>query len=147
MEEHMKSKAICTGIILALAAGSAALTFSHPQDPDQDDVRGAFLTTRPKTAVKPANTSTARPSRRRPKSNSTGNGSSSSSSSNTNSGTTGNSGSNTAATGSAQRIGLGLTLFMRDSTGLAVRVDPTREFHSGDRVRVLLETNADGHLY
>ena len=36
---------------------------------------------------------------------------------------------------------------MRDSTGLAVRVDPTNEFHSGDRVRVLLETNADGHLY
>ncbi|HXM34649.1 MAG TPA: DUF4384 domain-containing protein, partial [Pyrinomonadaceae bacterium] len=46
-----------------------------------------------------------------------------------------------------QKIGLGLTLFMRDSNGLAVRVDPTHEFHKGDRVRVLLETNSDGHLY
>ena len=36
---------------------------------------------------------------------------------------------------------------MRDSTGLAVRTDPTREFHKGDHVRVLLETNADGYLY
>ena len=142
----MRSKAICTGIILALAAGSAALTFSHPQDPDQDDVRGAFLTSRPKTAAKPASTSTARPSRRRPRSNSNGDGTSSSSS-NSNRGTTGTAGTSTTATGSAQRIGLGLTLFMRDSTGLAVRVDPTSEFHSGDRVRVLLETNADGHLY
>ena len=36
---------------------------------------------------------------------------------------------------------------MRDSNGLAVRVDPNHEFQTGDRVRVLLETNADGHLY
>jgi len=48
---------------------------------------------------------------------------------------------------SRQRLGLGLTLFMRDSNGLAVRVDPNHEFHKGDRVRVLLETNSDGHLY
>lgn len=44
-------------------------------------------------------------------------------------------------------MGLGLTLFMRDSTGLAVRTDPSRDFHKGDHVRVLLETNADGYLY
>jgi hypothetical protein len=48
---------------------------------------------------------------------------------------------------SRQRLGLGLTLFTRDSNGLAVRVDPHHEFHKGDRVRVLLETNADGYLY
>ena len=47
----------------------------------------------------------------------------------------------------AQRIGLGLTLFMRDSNGLSLRVDPSREFRKGDHVRVLLETNADGYLY
>jgi hypothetical protein len=40
-----------------------------------------------------------------------------------------------------------MTLFMRDSNGLAVRVDPNHEFTKGDRVRVLLETNADGLLY
>ena len=47
----------------------------------------------------------------------------------------------------APRIGLGLTLFMRDSNGLAVRTDPDHVFHKGDRVRVLLETNTDGYLY
>jgi len=44
-------------------------------------------------------------------------------------------------------MGLGVTLFMRDSNGLAVRVDPEHTFQKGDRVRVLLETNADGYLY
>jgi hypothetical protein len=38
-------------------------------------------------------------------------------------------------------------LFSRDSNGLALRVDPNRIFHKGDRVRVLLETNSDGYLY
>jgi len=36
---------------------------------------------------------------------------------------------------------------MRDSNGLAVRVDPEHVFRKGDRVRVLLETNTDGYLY
>jgi len=36
---------------------------------------------------------------------------------------------------------------MRDANGLAVRADPSRTFHKGDRVRVLLETNTDGYLY
>jgi hypothetical protein len=44
-------------------------------------------------------------------------------------------------------MGLGVTLFMRDSNGLAVRVDPEHVFRKGDRVRILLETNADGYLY
>ena len=45
------------------------------------------------------------------------------------------------------RLGIGLTLFSRDSNGLAVRVDPDRVFQKGDRVRLLLETNSDGYLY
>jgi hypothetical protein len=36
---------------------------------------------------------------------------------------------------------------MRDSNGLAVRADPSRTFRKGERVRVLVETNADGYLY
>jgi len=36
---------------------------------------------------------------------------------------------------------------MRDSNGLAVRVDPDHVFQKGDRVRVVLETNTDGYLY
>jgi Domain of unknown function (DUF4384) len=111
---------------------------------EQDtDVRGAFLTTRPKASQKSGmGAATSKPNRRRPKSTpkppdkvekpsvadeKTGDG------------------------GSAKirtpKIGLGLTLFARDSNGLAVRVDPTRTFHTGDRVRALLETNADGYLY
>jgi hypothetical protein len=42
---------------------------------------------------------------------------------------------------------MGITLFMRDANGLAVRTDPTRVFRSGDRLRILLETNTEGYLY
>jgi Domain of unknown function (DUF4384) len=111
-----------------------------------DDVRGAFLTTRPKD--KPATSSTAtKPNRRSPKKPVTPNKPP------VNDPNHGHSGSSTTTTSgssrpvNAQRLGLGLTLFMRDSNGLAVRVDPERVFHKGDRVRVLLETNTDGYLY
>jgi hypothetical protein len=38
-------------------------------------------------------------------------------------------------------------MFMRDVNGRAVRIDPTREFHNGDRIRIALEPNIDGYLY
>jgi Domain of unknown function (DUF4384) len=114
---------------------------------DGDDVRGAFMTSRPKD--KPANTggTTARPSRRRPKT--------SSGSSNSNKPPDKTPGkpkptpspSDSSTPVNARRLGLGVTLFMRDSNGLAVRVDPDHVFRKGDRVRVLLETNTDGYLY
>jgi hypothetical protein len=44
-------------------------------------------------------------------------------------------------------IALGYTIFMRDMNGRAVRVDPTREFHNGDRIRISLEPNVDGYVY
>lgn len=44
-------------------------------------------------------------------------------------------------------IGLGYTLYMRDASGYPMRVDPSREFRSGDSIRVALETNTDGYLY
>ena len=44
-------------------------------------------------------------------------------------------------------IALGYTLFMRAPTGEAKRVSATREFKSGDSVRLLIETNTDGYLY
>ena len=46
-----------------------------------------------------------------------------------------------------QAIGLGYTLFMRGANGRSVRVEPTREFHNGDGVRISLEPNVDGYLY
>ena len=125
---------------------------------DDGDVRGAFLTSRPKD--KPASSgTTAKPSRRKPKP--------SGGSTNPGSGTTGQNNPGSSHPGkpvdktpnkpgpsspqstpvNARRIGLGVTLFMRDSNGLAVRVDPNHVFQKGDRVRVLLETNTDGYLY
>ncbi len=79
----------------------------------------------------------------------------------TNNGASGNTGLNSAnaanknnaggvATNNASArstIGLGYSLYMRDANGDAVRVDPEREFHNGDRIRVALEANTDGYLY
>jgi len=128
--------------LCAVAGGIAAAAF---QD---EDVRGAFLTSRPKD--KPASSgSTTKPSRRRPKQTTPP----------TNTGKppekhTGKSGSSAPPSSSepsrpvnVARLGVGLTLFMRDSNGLAQRTDPEHVFVKGDRVRILLETNADGYLY
>jgi hypothetical protein len=133
--------------VCALVIGAAA-----PLVQDDEDVRGAFLTSRPKD--KPVSSSTAPKTsgRRKPLGGgSTGTGSGKSGSGN--SGKTGKTPTPTPSPSSppvpvnASRLGLGVTLFMRDSNGLAVRVDPDRVFRKGDRVRVLLETNTDGYLY
>ncbi|HEY0366786.1 MAG TPA: DUF4384 domain-containing protein [Pyrinomonadaceae bacterium] len=143
--------------VCALVIGTAA-----PLVQDDDDVRGAFLTSRPKD--KPAGSGmTAKPSRRKPKPSggSTSSGSTTAGSSNPGSsrptkpadkppnkpGPSGSTPSSPATPVNARRIGLGVTLFMRDSNGSAVRVDPEHVFRQGDRVRVLLETNTDGYLY
>jgi len=138
--------------VCALVIGTAA-----PLIQDDEDVRGAFLTSRPRD--KPASSgNTAKPSKRRPKSTggSTSTGSSSTGSSKPSKpvdktpnkpGPSGSTPSSPATPVNARRIGLGVTLFMRDSNGLAVRVDPDHVFRKGDRVRVLLETNSDGYLY
>ena len=134
----MRIKIIFFSFLIALAAFVPMQVLAQ-QD---DDVRGSFMTTRPKASPNTNKTGpTTRPNRRRPKAI-----------------TINVSGSTTAvpASGSSttvatpaktQRMGLGLTLFMRDANGLAVRTDPTREFHKGDHIRLLLETNADGYLY
>jgi hypothetical protein len=127
----------------AVAIGTAA-----PAPQDEDDVRGAFLTSRPKNKT-PTSASASRPSRRRPKPTVANDpdktpekkpnhpaGPSSS-----------NKPSEPVRPVNAARMGLGMTLFTRDSNGLAIRVDPEHVFHNGDRVRVLLETNTDGYLY
>ena|ERR1700730_908241 len=135
----MRTKVIFLSLLIALA-GFGSMQSSAQQD---EDVRGAFLTTRPKAS---GNTEKPGPrsqtSRRRPKAittNATTANNAAPAGSTTN--------ASTPRKASPQRLGLGLTLFMRDSNGLAVRADPSRTFHKGDRVRVLLETNADGYLY
>ena len=133
----MKTRVVFPCLLLALAGFGPVQVFTQ-QD---EDVRGAFMTTRPKTSGSPIKSGPAqKPNRRRPKPGTpVGRTPVASAPGPTTVGNT------TVATG--QRIGLGLTLFMRDSNGLAVRANPSREFRKGDRVRVLLETNADGYLY
>ncbi len=143
----MKAKVkISFGAVVVLLLGSFVLP--APAQQDEENVRGAFLTSRPKE--KPAKSSSAaKPVRRRPKTVSTSSPGSkkpdSMPANPTSSSTPGKSGKEPKVL--AQRLGLGLTLFARDTNGLAVRVDPSHEFRNGDNVRILLETNADGYLY
>jgi hypothetical protein len=118
-----------------------------------DDVRGAFLTSRPKEKKPASSGASSKPSRRRPKAAVTPNKSAEKSTAKPSTGNPGTAAGpvSTASTPSrpvnTPRIGLGLTLFMRDSNGLALRTNPDHVFKQGDRVRILLETNADGYLY
>lgn len=131
--------------ICALVIGVAA-----PLPQDDEDVRGAFLTSRPKEKTTGSNP-TARPSRRTPKpSGGTNTGGKSADKTPVKPGNSGNKpqpSPDSVTPVNARRMGLGMTLFMRDSNGLAVRVDPDHVFRKGDRVRILLETNTDGYLY
>jgi Domain of unknown function (DUF4384) len=138
-------------MVLGLVCGSALVIGIAAPAPQDDDVRGAFLTSRPKE--KQANsTPSGKVSRRRPKSSGSSGPSSTAKPPEKTPGKSGSSErpskpSESSTPVNARRMGLGVTLFMRDSNGLAVRVDPDHVFHKGDRVRVLLETNADGYLY
>ena len=131
----MRMKAIFPVFLIVLAVLIPVQAFGR-QD---EDVRGAFMTTRPKPTGKVSggkSTPATKPSRRHPKTT-------------TPSGPTPvvGKGPNTPAKVNLPRIGMGLTLFMRDSNGLAIRTDPSHEFREGDHVRVLIETSADGYLY
>jgi len=138
---------IFTTILFAL---SCAMYVASAQQSD-DEVRGVFLSSRPKT------TNTNPPPRRRhqpPRNTNTSaaknqNGSARNTNTanvdtaNVNAGVLNKNLSNAKA----QAIALGYTMFMRDVNGRAVRIDPNREFHNGDRIRISLEPNIDGYLY
>lgn len=135
-------------LLLAMVCACAVVIgIGAPAPQDQDDVRGAFLTSRPKE--KTSSTATTKPSRRRPKPTVGTDPGKAPEKKPAN--PTGPSGSHKPSEPvrpvNAARIGLGMTLFTRDSNGLAIRVDPEHVFRKGDRVRVLLETNTDGYLY
>jgi len=139
----MKSRSLIT--LLVIVAFACGLLIVNAQEPDEE-VRGAFLSTRPKTT-----NMNARRVRRPPRN--TNSSASSTTGMNTNAhlanaNTKNYSNQNNATvSGPAQAIGLGYTLYMRDSNGRSVRVEPGREFHNGDRVRISLEPNVDGFLY
>jgi hypothetical protein len=112
------------------------------QEPD-DDVRGAFISTRPKST---GNNAPAR--RRRVRNTNSSVTSKDANSMAASAERTGNRNSSvTPKHKLGEAIGLGYTLFMRAPNGRAVRVEPSREFHNGDSVRIALEPNVDGYLY
>ncbi len=141
----MKSKLLIVPLA-AVIVGCVLLIANAQQD---DDVRGAFLSTRPKTTNANA---PARRHRRPPRN--TNSSSSSVSAKNANTAKNVNSGAATTANANknslpsrTESIALGYTIFMRDINGRAVRIDPTREFKNGDRIRISLEPNIDGYVY
>jgi hypothetical protein len=132
----MRMKAVFLSLMIVLAGFVPALALGQ-----DEDIRGSFMTTRPKATGKASgnkSTPATKPNRRHPKTPPPNP-----------SGSTPVVGKNptTPEKVNLPRIGLGLTLFMRDSNGLAVRTDPSHEFREGDHVRVLVESNADGYLY
>jgi hypothetical protein len=133
-----------TTILLGFVFICAMIVVASPAPQDGDDVRGAFLTSRPKE--KPATSGpTTKPSRRRPKPSATPKPPEKNPAKPAGPAVTSKAPESRPV--NVPRLGLGLTLFARDSNGLAVRVDPDRVFRKGDRVRILLETNTDGYLY
>jgi hypothetical protein len=135
--------AILTMILLAMSCG---VYVASAQQSDEE-VRGVFLSSRPKTT----NPNPAPRRRHQPPRNTN-----TSAARNSNSGRNANITTTNANASFANKnankaplsaIALGYTMFMRDVNGRAVRIDPTREFHNGDRIRISLEPNVDGYLY
>ena len=111
------------------------------QNQEDDEVRGAFLSSRDKTTNSASNAQARHKIRR-------GTGTAKNANSNVAANSnTGKINANTNSKSPATPIGLGYTLFKRDASGDAVRIDPASEFHTGDRVRISLEPNVDGYLY
>lgn len=137
----MRSKPFIT--LLGLIALTCGMLVVAAQEPD-DEVRGAFISSRPKTT----NTSASARRRKPPRNSNTNSSSASAKNTNSTKVNVNNSGKVLVnPSRPTQPIGLGYTLFMRDPFGRGVRVEPTREFHNGDRVRLLLEPSVDGYLY
>src|SRR5687768_6419353 len=139
----MPSRVILSFALILMLCG---LGVSWAQDQGSEEVRGAFLSSREKTAsTRPRNRTSRRPSTTTKKTNTNSGTSLNSGKTNTNSGKSDSDGGTAPAAQPA--IGLGYTLFMRDANGDAVRVDPSEVFHTGERVRITLEANVDGYLY
>src|SRR2546423_15609580 len=136
----MRIRSLLSVLALVPLVIGIVVVSAQPQD---EDVRGAFLESRPKT------TNLNGPSRRHRRRPANANPGASNNASNANVKTVN---ANTAANRNNARksqtaIGLGYTLFMREPSGRSIRVEPTREFHNGDRIRLALEPNVDGYLY
>jgi hypothetical protein len=182
--------AICAALVLASAQESPPPPPPPTQPTAQDEgivTRGAFLTTRPKTASKEGKTASGEvaasittPTRKNEASGSAGSSSNNARKSGGKSVVTakvnkrGGKNANTNVRedraleknsvekkpGEAETnlpyneaalkprpIGLGYTLFTLGDNGEAIRTDPSRQFRTGEGIRIALETNTDGYLY
>lgn len=160
----MRHKILISFLGLALIIGVAGSI--RAQQEEEEAVRGSFLTTRvkasgssssaadaiansaskgvaPSGSSKTGKTTTKKPTGKTPKRNTA-----SASGKVTAGSTTATLGADVSYDNySPSAIGLGYSLYMRDENGNAVRVDPSREFRAGDRIRLSLESNTDGYLY
>ena len=137
----MKSRVVLSFVLIASLMAGFFVVNAH-QD---EDVRGAFLESRPKTTNLKG---PSRRSRRRPPKTNTNANSAANASAATDANTNTPAATNRPSAQKAQpAIGLGYTVFMREPSGRAIRVEPTREFRTGDRIRLAFEPNVDGYLY
>jgi hypothetical protein len=140
------SRLIILAIVLLSAFSGVFLASAQQSD---EEVRGAFLSSRPKNT----NSNPPATRRRKPPQRQTNTSSATAKNANTTKMANANTSfANTNTITNANRlpmpaIALGYTIFMRDMNGRAVRVDPTREFHNGDAIRLSLEPNVDGYVY
>jgi len=133
--------------MLAFAVLALGVLIVFAQQPGDDEVRGAFLSSRPKTTNNNAPSRRHRPHKTNSNSNNTSSGAAKNTNTNTAATNTSTARNKNSAKNDSQAIGLGYTLFMKDANGRGVRVEPSREFHNGDSVRLALEPNVDGYLY
>lgn len=142
-------------LLVMLMTGYAATTRAQ-QDPAEDEnVRGSFLTSRPPAGagggvtVSSSSSSSSKSTGKSSSKSSSKSGKKSSSSKSSSGKSTSKSSTTSVAvkTYATGPIGLGYTLYMRDGNGDAMRADPSREFHAGDRIRISMEANTDGYLY
>jgi hypothetical protein len=132
----MKLKLLIAFSVVSMAFGVFIVTAQQ-----DEDVRGAFIESRPKTTNL---NGPSRRHRRRPTNTNAAGTASSSAAPNANANT---SVSRNDVKRMQPAIGLGYTIFMRDASGRSIRVEPSREFRTGDRIRLALEPSVDGFLY
>lgn len=145
-------------VAMLLLAGVVTFNPKTAAQNQEEETRGGFITSRPATVsgsvggsvgVSTGGGSSAprRKPRRRP---ATARRTQQNSNTAKGTGATATANANTGASVKAYNapaLGVGYTLYMRNENGDAVRVDPSRNFRTGERVRLLLETNTDGYLY
>lgn len=141
-------------VTLALLVGITTFT-TTAQNQEEQGVRGSFITSRPATvsgsvggSVSVGSGSGSSSARRKPRRRPATAKATPKSTAPKSTGATANVNASAGVKAySGPALAMGYTLYMRNENGEAVRVDPSRSFRTGERVRILLETNTDGYLY